>query len=115
MVHQAQKLKGLPDGRRVYFHVADELVDQVGIMYHLSADEMRSHVFWIKPGELRKLAAGKLVLSLEGGYHLPSISDCTEICVRSLLGEQVGSGSRAVPRVCFAPAVRVHIHIHIVC
>ena len=65
--------------------------------------------------ELRKLAAGKLVLSLEGGYHLPSISDCTEICVRALLGEQVGSGSRAVPRVCFAPAVRVHIHIHIVC
>lgn len=39
--------------------------------------------------ELRELADGKLVLSLEGGYHLPSICDCSEICMRVLLDEKV--------------------------
>ena len=39
--------------------------------------------------ELKTLAEGKLVLALEGGYHLASISDCAEMCVRALLGDKV--------------------------
>jgi hypothetical protein len=55
-IHRAPKLKGAPDGSRVFFHVADELVDGVEIMYHLRANEIQSHVFTIKRGELQKVA-----------------------------------------------------------
>jgi hypothetical protein len=55
-IHRATKLKGSPDGSRVFFHVADELVDCVEIRYHLRAGEIQSHVFTIDKGELRKLA-----------------------------------------------------------
>ncbi|XP_065200082.1 histone deacetylase 4 isoform X3 [Planococcus citri] len=35
--------------------------------------------------QLAQLADGKVVLSLEGGYDLPAICDCSEECVRALL------------------------------
>jgi len=57
VIRKASRLAGLPEGRRVYFHVADELVDRTEIRYHLHANEFQSHVFTIKMGELRKLAA----------------------------------------------------------
>ncbi|XKL65443.1 hypothetical protein PGB90_008863 [Kerria lacca] len=35
--------------------------------------------------QLTQLADGKVILSLEGGYDLPAICDCSEECVRALL------------------------------
>jgi acetoin utilization deacetylase AcuC-like enzyme len=40
--------------------------------------------------ELMSLAGGKVVLTLEGGYDIPSICKATEACVRALLGDEVG-------------------------
>ena len=39
--------------------------------------------------ELMSLAGGKVVLILEGGYELQAICDCSEMCVKALLGEDV--------------------------
>ena len=39
--------------------------------------------------QLMTLANGKVVLSLEGGYDLPSICNSAEMCVKALLGEEV--------------------------
>lgn len=39
--------------------------------------------------QLMTLARGKVVLALEGGYNLPSISDASEACVRALTGEDL--------------------------
>ena len=39
--------------------------------------------------ELQKLAGGRLVLALEGGYDLPSICDSAETCVKVMVGEDV--------------------------
>ena len=36
---------------------------------------------------LRELAEGKMVIALEGGYNLDSISKSAEACVRQLLNE----------------------------
>lgn len=55
-VRGALRLKGLPDGKRIFFHVADEFVDRIKIRYHLSASTMQSHVFTIPPGGLKELA-----------------------------------------------------------
>ncbi|KAI1299267.1 Histone deacetylase 4 [Halotydeus destructor] len=41
--------------------------------------------------QLMTLAKGKLVLALEGGYDLPSICDCAQECVASLLGDDLTS------------------------
>lgn len=41
---------------RIYFYVADELVKNVAILYHLPAAEVTSHVFRINAGEIGKLA-----------------------------------------------------------
>ena len=42
----------------LHFEVADELVDSVEVWYFLEADiEVQSHIFMIKPGELKKLSA----------------------------------------------------------
>ncbi|KDR16176.1 Histone deacetylase 4, partial [Zootermopsis nevadensis] len=38
--------------------------------------------------QLLKLADGKVILSLEGGYDLPSICDSAQECVRALLGDE---------------------------
>ena len=40
-------------------------------------------------GQLKELAGGKLVLALEGGYCIPAVQDCAEICLRVLLAEKV--------------------------
>lgn len=56
VIRRASRIKGLPEGSRVSFHVADELVDQVEMRYHLHANDFQSHVFTIKKGELGKLA-----------------------------------------------------------
>lgn len=55
-IRAASRLKGLPEGKRVFFHVADEFVDRIQIRYHLSANAMQSHVFTIPQGGLEKLA-----------------------------------------------------------
>ncbi|MPC22842.1 Histone deacetylase 4 [Portunus trituberculatus] len=39
--------------------------------------------------QLMTLARGKVVLALEGGYNLTSISDASEACVRALTGEEL--------------------------
>ena len=38
---------------------------------------------------LRKLANGKIVLVLEGGYELNALAECGKLCVEALLGRQV--------------------------
>ncbi|XP_022256382.1 histone deacetylase 4-like [Limulus polyphemus] len=37
--------------------------------------------------QLMQLAKGKLVMALEGGYDLPAVCDCSQVCVATLLGE----------------------------
>ena len=39
--------------------------------------------------ELLKLANGRVILALEGGYDLAAICDSAETCVRVLVGEDV--------------------------
>ena len=39
------------------------------------------------------LADGKLVLVLEGGYDLPSLCDCSEMCINALMDKQIPSFS----------------------
>lgn len=39
--------------------------------------------------QLQSLAGGRLVLVLEGGYELTSMSDAAEACLRTLLGYKV--------------------------
>ncbi|XP_029710704.1 histone deacetylase 4 isoform X4 [Aedes albopictus] len=39
--------------------------------------------------ELMKLADGKVILALEGGYDLPAICDSAQECVRALLGDEL--------------------------
>jgi acetoin utilization deacetylase AcuC-like enzyme len=41
--------------------------------------------------ELMKLADGKVVLVLEGGYELNGLTECGKLCVEALLGRQVNS------------------------
>ena len=55
-VGQAPKRNGLSKGARVYFHVADEMVDDVEIRYHLHANQHQSHVFTIPRGQVGKIA-----------------------------------------------------------
>lgn len=56
-IRRIQKLEGGSDGARVYFHIADELVDGAQIRYHLRANENQTHVYTIERGALRGLAA----------------------------------------------------------
>lgn len=52
-------LQGNP-ANPVYFHVADHLVANVAIMYHLAAENrLQSHVFRIALGEISKLSKPK--------------------------------------------------------
>lgn len=39
--------------------------------------------------ELMSLAEGKIILALEGGYDLSSITDAAEMCVKALSGDEV--------------------------
>eukprot|EP00794_Sanderia_malayensis_P003589 gene3589-4094_t len=39
--------------------------------------------------KLMALANGRIMLSLEGGYSLPSLCDAAEGCTRALLGEEI--------------------------
>jgi len=56
-IRQAPPLKGLPNGSRIIFKVADEMVDRIQIRYVLHATDYQCHVFTIERGELRRLAA----------------------------------------------------------
>jgi histone deacetylase 6 len=38
---------------------------------------------------VQQLAAGRVVLALEGGYNLSAISRCAEACLRALLGDEI--------------------------
>ena len=55
-IGQASKREGLSKGTRVYFHIADDLVDSLEIRYHISANEFRSHVYTIPRGQVTKIA-----------------------------------------------------------
>ena len=39
--------------------------------------------------QLMKLAGGKVVLVLEGGYELNALAQCGKLCVEALLGREV--------------------------
>lgn len=39
--------------------------------------------------QLMKLAGGKVVLVLEGGYELNALAECGKLCVEALLGREV--------------------------
>jgi acetoin utilization deacetylase AcuC-like enzyme len=39
--------------------------------------------------QLMKLADGKVVLVLEGGYELNALAECGKLCVEALLGREV--------------------------
>lgn len=56
LIDEATTEKGLPAGRSIRFHVADELVDRIEIRYYLHANDYQSHAFTIGRGELKKLA-----------------------------------------------------------
>lgn len=43
--------------------------------------------FGLMTRQLMELAGGKVIMTLEGGYDLPSICDATHECVRALLGD----------------------------
>jgi acetoin utilization deacetylase AcuC-like enzyme len=43
--------------------------------------------------KLMSLAEGKVVLTLEGGYHKESLCDCAEMCLNALLDKQIPSFS----------------------
>lgn len=45
--------------------------------------------FALMTHRLMELAAGRIVLVLEGGYNVPVVADCAEACLRCLLGEPV--------------------------
>lgn len=46
--------------------------------------------------QLQSLAGGRVVLVLEGGYELTSMSDAAEACLRTLLGYEVSPTLRFV-------------------
>ncbi|CAH1966571.1 unnamed protein product [Acanthoscelides obtectus] len=66
--------------------------------------------------QLMRLAHGRVVLALEGGYDLPSICDSAEECVRVLLGEAptpLTSGEAArVPAPNAVRAMRAVVQAH---
>nr|CAH7737049.1 unnamed protein product [Callosobruchus chinensis] len=66
--------------------------------------------------QLMRLAQGRVVLALEGGYDLPSICDSAEECVRVLLGEAPSplSGGEAgrVPAPNAVRAMRAVVQAH---
>ena len=56
-IRRAPPLKGLPDGSRIIFEVADEFVDRVQVSYLLHATDLQEHVFRIERGDLREVSA----------------------------------------------------------
>ena len=45
--------------------------------------------FGYMTNQLMKLAGGKVVLVLEGGYELNALAECGKSCVEALLGREV--------------------------
>ncbi len=45
--------------------------------------------FGYMTNQLMKLADGKVVLVLEGGYELNALAECGKICIEALLGREV--------------------------
>ena len=50
--------------------------------------------FGYMTNQLMKLADGKVVLVLEGGYELNALAECGKACVKALLGREVGFAVR---------------------
>ena len=48
--------------------------------------------------QMMMLANGKVGMALEGGYELQAICDSTEMCLRALLGEEVGRQNTSTAR-----------------
>uniref|UniRef100_A0AAF5CWD4 histone deacetylase n=2 Tax=Strongyloides stercoralis TaxID=6248 RepID=A0AAF5CWD4_STRER len=59
----------------------------IGHSAALGGYELSPQLFGVFTSELMKLANGKVVLSLEGGYELSSLAACVESCVKALLGK----------------------------
>ena len=50
--------------------------------------------------QLSGLAEGRVVVALEGGYNLSSISEAACMCTRALLGDPLPRHARLLPEYC---------------
>ncbi|CAG2109081.1 unnamed protein product, partial [Medioppia subpectinata] len=57
----------------------------------LGGYQVSANCFGYLTQQLMTLANGKVVMSLEGGYDLPSICDCSQECVSALLEDEVSA------------------------
>ncbi|XP_063680336.1 histone deacetylase 4-like isoform X5 [Bolinopsis microptera] len=66
--------------------------------------------------ELGRLAEGRIMIALEGGYNLVSLSQACEMCIRSLLGEQIthlpAKSLKCAPNTFAVKAIEECITIH---
>ncbi|KAL5262358.1 hypothetical protein ACHWQZ_G007918 [Mnemiopsis leidyi] len=66
--------------------------------------------------ELGRLAEGRIMIALEGGYNLVSLSQACEMCIRSLLGEQIthlpAKSLKCAPNSFAVKAIEECITIH---
>ena len=68
---------------------------------------LNSCVLWFSPEmygymthQLSGLAEGRVVVALEGGYNLSSISEAACMCTRALLGDPLPRHARLLPEYC---------------
>lgn len=54
----------------------------------LGGYQVSSACFGYMTRQLMKLAGGRVIMALEGGYDLPAICDASYECVRALLGDE---------------------------
>ena len=62
--------------------------------------------------QLCQLGAGKVVVALEGGYNLSTISECATQCARALLGDPLPRVSIGEPRASAVETIRNVIKQH---
>lgn len=61
----------------------------IGHPHPLGGYELTPTCFSYMTNQLMKLADGKVVLVLEGGYELNALAECGKACVNALLGREV--------------------------
>ncbi|CAF0935393.1 unnamed protein product [Adineta ricciae] len=66
----------------------------MGHPHPLGGYELTPTCFGYMTNQLMKLADGKVVLVLEGGYELNALAECGKTCVKTLLGHEVPSFSK---------------------
>ena len=62
--------------------------------------------------QLRLLARGRLVVALEGGYNLSSISECATMCARAVLGDPLPPVQLGKPKDSAVQTVRDVVRNH---